>query len=251
MKFSLSLLGVMGLLLTPLSACSSPRDNMPDAIEIYTDTEVAALAEAACRGDIKQVKRLIAEGVDVNASGIDNTTPLFYAEVCRNLKGVTALLENGADPNARADNGYTPVLMVVQMEDPRLLEVIIEHGGNVNAKNTKNNRETALTRAFAYGAHKDKWQNYHFLLGKGADHNQTYSDDQFFLQYVAGTYARFGEAQRLYELGFEGDLDALINTVEKARHSLLETAKRDREIFLEKLYADRDVRDRALEESSD
>lgn len=250
MKFSLSLLGVMGLLLIPLSACSSPRDNMPDAIEIYTDANAAALAEAACRGDIKQIKRLIAEGADVNARAIDNATPLLYAEVCRNLKGITALLENGADPNARADNGYTPVLGATQLEDSRILEVIIEHGGDVNAKNTNNN-ETALTRAFAYGAHKDKWQNYHFLLEKGADHNQTYRLNRSFLQYVAGTYARFGEAQRLYELGFEGDLDALINTVEKARHSLLETPEREREIFLEKLYADRDVRDRALEESSD
>lgn len=245
MRFVLSLLGVMGLLLIPLSACSSPRDNMPDAIEIYTDTEVAALAEAACRGDIKQVKRLIAEGVDVNARGIDNTTPLFYAEVCRNLKGVTALLENGADPNARADNGYTPVLMVVQMEDSRFLEVIVEYGGDVNAKETKNNDETALTRAFDYGVHKDRWENYHFLLEKGADHNQIYTQNRSFLQYISGLYARFGEAQRLYEIGFEGDLDALINTVENRRHSLLETPERERDIFLEKLYADRDARDRA------
>lgn len=250
MKFSLSLLGVMGLLLTPLSACSSPRDNMPDAIDIYTDVNVAALVEAACRGDIKQVKRLIAEGADVNARAIDNATPLLYVEVCRSLEGVTVLLENGADPNARADNGYTPVLGATQLEDSRFLEVIVEYGGDVNAKNTNNN-ETALTRAFAYGAHKDKWQNYHFLLEKGADHNQTYRLNRSFLQYVAGTYARFGEAQRLYEIGFEGDLDALINTVEKARHNLLETPERERAIFLEKLYADRDARDRALEESSD
>ncbi|MDE0421742.1 MAG: hypothetical protein OXK76_12775 [Gammaproteobacteria bacterium] len=50
-----------------------------NAEETFADLAVRALAVAAVRGDTKEIDRLIAAGVDPNARGVGNVTPLHWA----------------------------------------------------------------------------------------------------------------------------------------------------------------------------
>lgn len=56
-----------------------------------------ALHNAAYKGDIKGVERLIAAGADVNAKGIDGNTPLFWAGWKDHEDIARLLIEKGAD----------------------------------------------------------------------------------------------------------------------------------------------------------
>ena len=42
-----------------------------DLEQLFSDTKVRALAQAAGQGKIKQLKQLVSEGVDVNSAGFD------------------------------------------------------------------------------------------------------------------------------------------------------------------------------------
>ncbi len=55
--------------------------------------------------------QLIADGVDVNAKGKDNVTPLFWAFFDNKLPRFKKLLEHGADPN---------VLLTSNLGHPRI-----------------------------------------------------------------------------------------------------------------------------------
>lgn len=102
--------------------------------EIFFDKNVIKLAEAARKGNDKEIKRLVAAGVDVNAKGWHGLTPIFSALTAKNKAGVKALLEAGANPND-TDNYYgkAAIHMVAEdIENPYFLELILKFGGNPN-----------------------------------------------------------------------------------------------------------------------
>ncbi|RSN72520.1 ankyrin repeat domain-containing protein [Candidatus Methanodesulfokora washburnensis] len=59
------------------------------------------LTGAAFRGDLKEVKRLLDGGADVNARGEDGYTPLHGATCWGHLDVVKFLVDRGADISAR------------------------------------------------------------------------------------------------------------------------------------------------------
>ena len=67
-----------------------------NATEIFgAGTAPLALAEAAGRGDTKEIGRLIADGTGVNTVGQHDITPLWWALWKRNFEGFSALLDKG------------------------------------------------------------------------------------------------------------------------------------------------------------
>ncbi|MBN2593540.1 MAG: ankyrin repeat domain-containing protein, partial [Sedimentisphaerales bacterium] len=64
-----------------------------------------SLHRAAEKGDIEQVKLLIANGSNVNARNSDNRTPLYKA----NVEVAEFLIAHEADVNANDDHGDTPL----------------------------------------------------------------------------------------------------------------------------------------------
>jgi ankyrin repeat protein len=64
------------------------------------------LIEAAKYGDVRKIRTLIAEGVDVNDADAAGATPLIMASSAGKLQAVEALLRAGADASAKNRMGY-------------------------------------------------------------------------------------------------------------------------------------------------
>lgn len=133
---------------------------------MFPDSEVRALAEAASKGQLQKVEALVEQGVDVNARGVRNATPLFFAMRSSNLEGFTKLLELGADPNVVFDDGGTVMHWAVQHKNDAFLKAALKHGGNPNLKNDDMFKHTPLFEAL--GEQSDKLD---ILLSAGADVN--------------------------------------------------------------------------------
>ena len=104
------------------------------ASELFPDSRVAALAEAACSGDVAAVGRMAASGVPVDSANADGATPLATAVFRPNLKGAEALLKLGADPNrqikAPGGTGATrPIIYLVRDGElsAGMLELLLQY----------------------------------------------------------------------------------------------------------------------------
>ncbi|MHB8898697.1 MAG: ankyrin repeat domain-containing protein [Thermoguttaceae bacterium] len=85
----------------------------------------AALAHAIRFSVSEEVKRLIANGADVNAPTHHGTTPLMFA---LNRKVARILVEQGADVNARDPEGRTPLICYLMMLDsPARAEAYVKY----------------------------------------------------------------------------------------------------------------------------
>jgi ankyrin repeat protein len=105
------------LLLSP--ACGSEANSSPErlATEPQKTTQVEgrtngltqALFAATTNGGVDEVKKLISQGVDINAKNADGQTALHIAVSNDNKKIVQFLIEKGADVNTKNGNGRTPL----------------------------------------------------------------------------------------------------------------------------------------------
>jgi len=102
-----------------------------DASEVFAGTGALPLAKAAGRGDVKEIERQVASGVDVNTIGKHAITPLWWAAWAGNYEGFAALLDKGANPNVQRPE-YPIMYLVAGMDDPRFLEAALKHGGDPN-----------------------------------------------------------------------------------------------------------------------
>lgn len=91
----------------------------------------AGLFEAIREGDHAAVERLIAAGVNVNATLPGGNTPLLHAVITSDAKMVKLLISKGADAKAASEFGITALhAAVADLEKTRLL---IAAGAEVNA----------------------------------------------------------------------------------------------------------------------
>lgn len=108
--------------------------------EVFDDSTVIALAEAAAKGDTSEVDRLVASGVDVNTTGKEGVTPLLYALWSDNFKGYVRLLEHKANPNhCWSGNELLPdsvsaVHFAASRDRSTWLLVTLQHGGDPNVE---------------------------------------------------------------------------------------------------------------------
>ena len=97
---------------------------------MFPDPQVRALAKAAGDGDAARIDELVDAGVDVNARGTRNATPLMWA--LRDVDGFRRLLELGADPNVIYDNGGTIMHWAVEHREDIILRLALSFGGDPN-----------------------------------------------------------------------------------------------------------------------
>lgn len=89
----------------------------------------SALCWAASEGDIHEVKRLVANGANLNGTDYDARTPLHLAGAFGQVDMVDYLLAQGADINAKDRWGHTPLDDAYRSKHAGLIEQLQQHGG--------------------------------------------------------------------------------------------------------------------------
>jgi ankyrin repeat protein len=131
-----------------------------------------ALMIAADLGPIDTVRALLEKGADANASDNEGWTPLFWAAFSGHSDAALTLLEKGADVNAKGKGGWTALMSAADLGHINIVRALLEKGAEVNAK-YKDGR-TALMNAADMG-HLDVVRA---LLEKGADVNARDTDGE-------------------------------------------------------------------------
>ena|SRR5579871_5730517 len=108
------------------------------------------LIQAASGGDLEGVRRLLAQGVEVDATDFQGCTALTFAAGKGYLQVVEELLHAGADPDHR-DNDTETVLMWAADHpgNAAVLRALIAAGANVNLQNDM--QQTALGWTMRHG----------------------------------------------------------------------------------------------------
>ena len=92
-----------------------------------------SLHEAAKKGNLSEVKRLIEEGADVYVKD-ENSHPPLYIAVGQGHKDIAELLiSKGADVNAVDKKGRTPLDLANYSHHKDLAELLIKHGGETRS----------------------------------------------------------------------------------------------------------------------
>jgi ankyrin repeat protein len=89
-------------------------------------------------GDLTEVKNLIAEGADINASSIDNykETPLDLAIIYNDVTLAQYLIEHGANVNALTSFGWPCLHDAVIFGHLEVLKTLVQAGADINLPNS-------------------------------------------------------------------------------------------------------------------
>lgn len=91
------------------------------------------LMTAATRGYTSEVKRMINQGADVDATTSEGATALILAISGFQINTVITLLENGADPNHLTDKYETPLFITFKNMDSESAKYYIRFGVNIDS----------------------------------------------------------------------------------------------------------------------
>jgi ankyrin repeat protein len=110
----------------------------------------AGLHDAAARGDVAEIERLIAEGEKPNIQDANSRTPLHVAAFLRKHAAAQALIRLGANPNALDAQRYDIITIAGVNDDLEMLKIALDGGGNARAITSPYNG-TALIAAAHLG----------------------------------------------------------------------------------------------------
>ena len=121
------------------------------------------LFEAVDVGDLDALKKLIANGADVNIKGENGLTALIMAIQHSDLEMVELLLKEGANPNSETDGAWTPLIAAASSRCTKIAETLIKAGASVNVKSS-----WQYTPLFA-AADSNNFEVVKILVDAGAD----------------------------------------------------------------------------------
>ncbi|MGI9474598.1 MAG: ankyrin repeat domain-containing protein, partial [Rubripirellula sp.] len=103
----------------------------------------AALANAASRGDLRETRRLLNRGAEINARKPEGgSTPLGEASLHGHVEVVRLLLKRGAKVDATNRDGNSPLHVAAFMCHFDTVRLLLEHGASPQFKNERG--ETAI-----------------------------------------------------------------------------------------------------------
>jgi hypothetical protein len=133
--------------LAALGSLPAAAQNAPTRLEIAI---YAGLHEAAAKGDVAEIERLIAAGEKPNIQDSKSRTPLHVAVYLKQPEAAKALLRLGANPNALEIDRYDIVTIAAVANDLEMLKIALDGGGS--AKNVTSRYDgTALIAAAHLG----------------------------------------------------------------------------------------------------
>jgi ankyrin repeat protein len=125
----------------------------------------SALVDAAKRGDVATVRKLVAQKVDVNAPDADGSTALHWAAQRDDVAMVDALIAAGANVKAKTRYNITPLSLACTNGDAKLVDRLLKAGADPNERSEEG--QTALMVASLTG----KPDAVKLLVETGADVN--------------------------------------------------------------------------------
>lgn len=112
------------------SPSSLPRRAASFAAPATPAHDRAAVLRAAETGDVRSLRRLIADGADINATDAHGWTPLMKAAKNHHLKAVAELITAGAKLNAETRNGWNALSIAVKAGSPQIIALLAGAGGS-------------------------------------------------------------------------------------------------------------------------
>ncbi len=209
------ILGSLILLLTAYGARADSPNNvwkpgdepilLLSPAQIFKDTRLRQLAQAARQGDIKTVDRLIVNGVDVNGHGKYGISPLFSAWQSGNKAGFKTLLTHGANPNNVWTTGNTLLNLIAGTADPYFLKLALAHGANPNLVAPYTCQTPIFSAVDPLGPEdsplSDGRENVSLLMQAGANINYQACDDGETSLMAASDLSQYGVVLQLLKAG--------------------------------------------------
>jgi len=94
----------------------------------------STLEQAVDYKNIKEVRRHLNEGANVNLKDKKGQTPLHHAAESGYTEGAQTLIERGARVNARDKAGRTPLHLAAEIGYTPTVDLLITKGARVNSK---------------------------------------------------------------------------------------------------------------------
>ncbi|MEO0438982.1 MAG: ankyrin repeat domain-containing protein [Pseudomonadota bacterium] len=161
-------------LITPNAYGEKPLFSMR-ADEVWEDRDVAALAKAAGRNRRGAIDDLLEAGVDIDARGRGDFTPLYWAFRQTNRRGFEYLLQKGANPNALWEHKGSVIHYAATVRDTRFLELCLEYGGDISLIDKNGPLSNWTPLYFAIG--ENQLSSVRFLIRAGAKVNERYGGE--------------------------------------------------------------------------
>ncbi len=98
------------------------------SVSLRESGQNSKFVEAMKAGDIEQVEQLIKDGVDVNSTMVDGTTPLIFAVNANNYNLVDTLIRLDADTNAEDSHHKTALSTVVDVDNVSMVRLLVKIG---------------------------------------------------------------------------------------------------------------------------
>jgi ankyrin repeat protein len=149
-------------------SCARQGVSQVDAQQAFADPRVAELATAAVEGDAARVRALVQAGVDLDAHGDKQVTPLQWALFNQSTRGMETLLDAGADPAEPGIDGDTAIHLAAMANDPKYLTLLLARAADPNARNGTTEAPPLFS---ALKGRRDA--QFDALLAAGADPNTT------------------------------------------------------------------------------
>ncbi len=151
---------------------------------------------AVKKGNLSEIKRLLDDGVDVNAPNEDGITVLMVA-VLVGYNEVKLLLDNGANVNVTNKEDRT-ALILAAMGYSEVVKLLLDNGANVN--HNDENGGTALMIAVGLG----KNEVAKVLLDNGANVHDNYEGETVLI--IAVSYGYVETTRVLLQYGANPDI---------------------------------------------
>ena len=137
-------------LLAALLAAPALAQNAPTRQELAV---YAGLHEAAAKGDVAEIERLIKDGEKPNLQDSKSRTPLHVAAFLKQHAAARALIRLGADPNRLEIERYDIVTIAAATNDIEMLKLALE--GGASAKNITSRYDGTALIAAAHLGHAE------------------------------------------------------------------------------------------------
>jgi len=116
------------------------------------DAQAGGLHLAAQRGYVEGIRKLLAQGEDVNGRDERGRTALHYAGGRGNVETIELLLDGKADVNAQDASGVTPLQFAAAQGRSRAAAVLLEHGADITLKNAAGDTAVDVAKNFCQRA---------------------------------------------------------------------------------------------------